>query len=396
MINLILIILALIVTIPAVVFCIECLLALLPARRWPETDHSTAPQFTILMPAHNESAIIKQTLDNLIPQLRSQDSILVIADNCTDDTAQIARDAGAEVTERSHETDRGKGFALAHGLEQLKDNPPPVVIIIDADTTVEEHALTKLASRCMEHDRPMQALYLMHPPSNPSNRDLISTLAFAVKNHARPAGLDCINIPCLLTGTGMAFPYEVLSQIPLASGNIVEDMQMGLDLSLIGKSPRLCLDAKVFGQLPTQDSAATSQRTRWEHGHLQTILSQVPRMLGGGISKLNLPLIVLALDLIVPPLALLVMLMLVVTAVTGIAALLGASSLALNTTLSTFVLLILSIFVGWWVSARNMIPLKTLLTAPLYVLWKIPIYLGFLFRRQKGWVRTERDSTETL
>src|SRR5947207_6900556 len=131
-----------------------------------------------------------------------------------------------------------------------------------------------------------------------------------VKNLVRPLGLDRLGLPVPLTGTGMALPRSVLRHVSLASGNLVEDMQLGLDLALAGCAPKLCLDAQVIGRLPSDTQAALGQRRRWEHGHLRTILVQVPRLLCLGLVRLRPAAWAMALDLIVPPLSHLLVLLL--------------------------------------------------------------------------------------
>src|SRR5262249_44966332 len=138
--------------------------------------------------------------------------------------------------------------------------------------------------------------------------------AFKFKNLVRPLGLARLGFPCLLTGTGMAFPWQTLRDVKLASGNIVEDMQMGLDLAAAGHPPRLCSDARVSGDLPGSEQAAVGQRKRWEHGHLQTLFTQVPRLTAAAVRRGKPSLFGLALELSVPPLSLLFLLWAVVLA----------------------------------------------------------------------------------
>ena len=130
---------------------------------------------------------------------------------------------------------------------------------------------------------------------------------FWSKTGVRPQGLDRLGFPGILTGTGMAFPWSVIQSASLASGNIVEDMQLSMDLAIAGHPTLFCPDTKVIGLLPQQAQAAKSQRTRWEHGHLQTMLTQVPRLVREALRQKRLDLLVIALDLSVPPLSLLVM-----------------------------------------------------------------------------------------
>ena len=85
-------------------------------------------------------------------------------------------------------------------------------------------------------------------PEQPSSKDLVSVLAFTVKNLVRPLGLKQLNLPCLLTGTGMAFDWSIIGNVALASDNLVEDMQMSIDLAINGHTALLCTRVKLVGQ----------------------------------------------------------------------------------------------------------------------------------------------------
>lgn len=383
--------LALGLCVPVSVLLIECTAALFPGQRTKSLPELPRPIVNVLVPAHNEAIVIGATLEKLLPQLRAQDRLVVIADNCDDETADIARAIGAKVLERQEPEHRGKGYALDYGLKFITQAPPEVVVVIDADSIVHPGAIDGLARLASATLRPVQATYLLTQSANPEPKDAVSTLAFLVKNLVRPLGLNRLGLPCLLTGTGMAFPWSAIKTVSLASGNIVEDMQLGLDLAIAGYPPVFCSDAKVTGLLPQQQHAAKSQRTRWEHGHLQTLLTQVPQILRASVRQKRFALFALALDLCVPPLSLLVMIW--VGAIGGalLAGGLGASWMpALLLAMEGF-LIFISIVGAWAKFGRTDLPMLTLLAVPLYVLWKIPLYFAFLVRPQTKWVRTERD-----
>ncbi len=385
---------ALVLLVPVVVLFVECAAAMLGHRRM-ERELSPRPSIAILIPAYNEASGIGATLAALIPQLSPEDRLVVIADNCDDDTATIAREMGARVVERFDQERRGKGYALDFGLKSLQANPPEVVIVVDADCSVESGTIEKIARQAMTYTRPIQAIYLMTRPASLGAKEAVSLLAFTVKNWVRPVGLDRLGIPCLLTGTGMAFPWAVIQTVSLASGNIVEDMKLGLDLALAGHPPMLCSEARVMGVLPQQAHAAKSQRTRWEHGHLQTLLTQVPRLVAAAIQTRRLDLVAIALDLSVPPLSLLVLLWLVAMILALIAGWLEGSLIPIFITILEGILILTAILLSWAKFARQDLPLRTLLSVPLYVLWKIPLYFAFLVKPQSKWVRTERDTVDS-
>jgi len=377
--------------IPITVLFVECSAALFPSRRTEWHAITPRPRVDILVPAHNEASGIGATLLTLLPQLTAQERLVVIADNCDDETADVARTFGATVLERQEPAHRGKGYALDYGLRFIAANAPEVVVVVDADCVVHPGTIDQIARLAATLARPVQATYLMKQPDNPGPKDAVSALAFMVKNLVRPKGLGRLGLPCLLTGTGMAFPWSVIREVSLASSNIVEDMQLALDLAIAGHASLFCSDAKVTGLLPQQKHATKSQRTRWEHGHLQTLLTQVPRLLKASVRQKRFELFAIALDLCVPPLSLLVMMWAAAMGGTLLAGGLGASWIPTVLLAMEGLLISISIVGAWAKFGRANLPVLTLLAVPLYILWKIPLYFAFLVRPQTKWIRTERD-----
>jgi exopolysaccharide biosynthesis WecB/TagA/CpsF family protein len=370
---------------------LECIAARLPGRKRGNVASSRA-SLAVLIPAHDEEAGITATLASIQPQLRAGDRLIVIADNCTDRTAECARALGAEVIERHDPERRGKGYALDFGMQTLKvSQPPEVVVFVDADCHVQPGALDALAASVTASGQPAQAIYLMETPLVPSAGDRLSAFAFLFKNLVRPLGLHRLGMPCLLTGTGMAFPWTVLRDAPLASGNIVEDMQLGLDLTLAGSAPLLCPDARITGRLPAETTAATAQRTRWEHGHMRTILTQFPRLLLRGFFGGNLSAIAVAFELAIPPLSLLVAFWFVVTiCVVGECIALHAFQPLIIVGIG-WLMLTGTILLAWARFGRDLLSLRVMLSIPFYVLKKLPLYKAFLGKRETSWIRTARD-----
>ncbi|MEM9568308.1 MAG: glycosyltransferase family 2 protein [Cyanobacteria bacterium P01_E01_bin.34] len=350
--------------------------------------------FKVLVPAHNEASGIGFTLQNLLNEVSNPQQICVIADNCTDETAAIAREYNVQVLERTDTEMRGKGYALDFGLQHLEaksDSPPDVVVMVDADCQVTAGTLAAIAERAAVNNRPVQAVYRMASPPNPSPKDGVSAFAFTVKNRVRAGGLSSLGMPILLGGTGMAFPWQALQQVEMASGHIVEDMKLGIDLAIAGYPPTLATDYVVTGQLPSSEEAATNQRTRWEHGHLESLTTYVPQLLSAAVKQRRMGLLVLALDLAIPPLSLWVTIgigLAIATAIVATAA--GMLWPAIVQLLACGVLVIaIGVAALKWRPAE--LSLMQLLRIPFYILWKLPIYLKFLVSPQKDWVRTERD-----
>jgi cellulose synthase/poly-beta-1,6-N-acetylglucosamine synthase-like glycosyltransferase len=345
----------------------------------------------VLIPAHNESSGLLPTLASLRPQLTDADRIVVVADNCNDDTAAVARAAGAEVIERFNTTQRGKGYALDFGMKHLAAKPPGLVLMCDADCLMHDGSVAQLASTVTQHQQPAQALYLMTAPAGAGMQQRFAEFAWRMKNQTRPLGALAMGAPCQLMGTGMMFPWHAISAVPLASGHIVEDMQMGVDLALNGHVPRFEPNALVTSRFPDSTDGAKSQRARWEHGHMATLLHAGPQLLRAGLMRGRVSLLAMGLDLMVPPLALLLML------VMGLLVLDVALWLLLGWQAPLIVgAVLLGLFAGavllaWARFGAGTITGRELLTAPIYALRKIPLYLAFFIKRQTEWVRAKRD-----
>jgi cellulose synthase/poly-beta-1,6-N-acetylglucosamine synthase-like glycosyltransferase len=394
--DMLLVLLALFATVPSLWFFVECVLGAMyrpGSRTIPRVE--PAPRVAVLMPAHNEGTGIEQTIRALAPQLNEATQLWVVADNCTDNTAQLAAASGAHVLERTDPERRGKGFALAYGLDKLAQDPPSVVVILDADCELSEGGLKRLAYDAMRHEVPIQADYVLIPNPNPSPRSVVSALAFLVKNRVRPRGLSSLGLPCLLTGTGMAFPWQVLRKAPPTDDNLVEDMVMGLELALLGHAPRLCPDVCVTSALPEKEKAASAQRTRWEHGHLATLLSHAPRLFLRGLLQLRLELLALWLELLVPPLSLLVISLVAGTFLCAIATFFGATAVPLALFALSLAAIGCGVLAGWYAYGRELVRARDLLSIPKYVLWKLPLYFGFFTKgKQRAWERTERATQD--
>ena len=349
------------------------------------------PQTAILIPAHNEEQVIAVMLSGLRDTLRGDERIVVVADNCTDRTASIARSLGAEVLERQNDQLRGKGFALDYGIKHLDKKPPEVLVVLDADCVVSQDAVAHLAYEAQVTCRPVQALYLCYSPSVDDPKTAISALAFQFKNQIRPLGLSSLGGPGYLTGSGMAIPWNLVKSVPWATGNVVEDMQLGIDYALAGFSPRYFDGSQVHSPLPTEATAANKQRTRWEHGHLRTLLGQCPRLLATAVRECRWELLLLALDLAIPPLALLATFWVCGLLTTVVAAIVVGVFWPLELTVGLGILLFTSVVAGWAFFCSQNIPWRTMLAVPGYVAGKLSIYRRFLGQPQQEWVRTERS-----
>lgn len=357
-----------------------------------QRKHATRASVAVLVPAHNERAGIAATLQSIKPQMREGDRLIVVADNCSDDTAAIARSFGAEVLERVHLTQRGKGYALDHGVAHLKATTPPgMVLMCDADCHLAAGSLDRLVNTCMQTNQPVQALDLMKARPGADMQQRFAEFAWRVKNQVRPSGGARLGVPCALMGTGMIFPWSVIATAPLASGHLAEDVQLGVNLVLAGHFTRFEPRALVTSEFPQSTAGAQVQRSRWEHGALDNLVAFVPKLLVAGLVQRRMRLIGTALDLMVPPLALLLMLLGVLLIVNGIVAWTTGWWTPAIVSLAILVLFASGVVVAWVRFGQGTVTAGELLAAPWYAARKIPLYVAFLVKRQTQWVRAKRD-----
>lgn len=375
------------------VFLVEVIAAvLLPQHDSPVRRRGDASQrVAVIVPAHNESNHLLPTLADIMAQLRTGDRLLVVADNCSDDTAEVAAAAGAAVLVRNDPIRKGKGYALDFGLRHLRVDPPDVVIIIDADCRLADGAIDRLTAACAVTHRPVQALDLMTAPDQSPINFRVAEFAWRVKNWIRPLGLRALGLPCQLMGTGMAFPWDLISSADLANRFIMEDLKLGFDLALGGTAPLFCPFPGVISEFPLTVEGARSQRQRWEQGHIGAITNMVPRLIFLAMARADLNLLALAVDAAVPPLSLLFMLVTIILVTAGLATVLGVSWTATSVSFLSLVALVGGVFFSWLKYGRDILKPGSILLVFAYVLGKLPLYIQILLRDlHSEWIRTDR------
>ena len=364
-------------------------------------------RFAIVVPAHNEELVLDATLTSLLHLDYPADlmEIVVIADNCIDNTARIAEERGATVWERENLSERGKGYALQWAFAKLltRATPPDAFVVVDADTFVNADFLTVMAAALAARStNGLCALQGRYGVLNASEnwRTALMAGAFDLFNHVKPLGRDRLNLSVGLKGNGMAFTRPVMETIPWQGTSITEDIDYGLDLLdkgvRVGYVPR----AKVAAQMPTTARAAASQRQRWEGGRANLLKTRALFLFAKAVRTRNAAYADAAIDLLIPPLAELAALLLVwgIWIVAGVFWDKTAQPvLWLVLWINAALGFVAYIFVGFWVSGAPRQAYLSLLFAPGYAVWKIALMAARPFRRKakpsgttEKWVRTER------
>ena len=370
----------------------SALLALRAAlSRSPRRQQCGSPRvtFDIVLPAHDEEHEIASTVGSLLAVDYPRDlfRVLVVADNCHDRTADRAAAAGARVLVRTDADRRGKGYALSYAFESsLRDGFADALVVVDADTTVTPNLLAAFAERFAAGASAVQAEYAVRNPRS-SWRTRIMTIAFASFHGVRSLARERLGVSCGLRGNGMGFSSRLLRDVPHAATSIVEDVEYGIELGYAGIRVEFVADAKVFGQMVTGERASRSQRARWEEGRRGLVRQHALGLLTAAWRRRDPVLLDLALDLIVPPLAELVV---VIAGGLLISLLLGWSP-AVWIWGAAAAAVVAYVLRGWHLSGVGPRGLVDLLCAPFYVAWKIAMRLNRRSQRSKTWVRTTRE-----
>lgn len=349
-----------------------------------------SPETWIIIPAHNEAAIIVETLNRLRPALSSRIRALVVADNCSDNTTALAKDQGFEVIERFDEDRRGKGYALAFARDHLSASPPDCVLVLDADCQSDPRSIIDLAKHCFAHQSPVQACYVFEPSASHSPKVQISNFAVWIKNVVRQRGAIRAGGGAILTGTGMAFPWRLFDTMPLATGSIVEDLALTVELTRAGHAP-VFLEQSQIVSAAASEHATLEQRSRWEHGFLAVAVSHGIPLIWHGFVGRKWTVILLGLHLLVPPLALLMSISVFTASVLAVAGVMNGNVYP-SAMLSAFLVAALAgVLLNWVLEGHTWLQPKALFLLPLYVVWKLPLYGRFLGGKRAEWIRTERD-----
>ena len=321
--------------------------------------------------------------------------VTVIADNCDDDTAQVARNAGARVLERFDEKLRGKGYALAWALDKLLDEEPlwDAFVIMDADSVLNESFLHYMNLAMDNGDEVIQARYNVLNKQD-SWRTRMMECALTLVHHVKPRGRMALGLSDGLKGNGMCFSRRVMTQIPWSGDSITEDIEYTLRLVESGVRVRYVEDAIVSAQMPTDSTQAVTQRERWESGRY-ALLGRAIKLAVRALIQRKKQLFDRAVELIIPPFAELFIVPIFMIGIGFIWCHYAPSSMMASKFIVLWSILlagqVVYLFSGLWISR---VPLKvalSLLFSPVYIFWKLGIYVVLVLKRGAGgWIRTER------
>jgi cellulose synthase/poly-beta-1,6-N-acetylglucosamine synthase-like glycosyltransferase len=374
-------------TLPGTIYL--AVLTLAAHRRPPiKTPKPQAPalKVALVVPAHNEGLHLLRTLRSLQAACHGDalTQIWVVADNCTDNTADVARSAGVQVLERFNDAERGKGYALEHAFKHI----PGVdwFVVVDADTDVELQFVDALRAQMSPDTAALQCRYLVRD-ALASRRGTLSEVAWAAWNVLRPRGRGALGLSVGILGNGFALSRQTLEQVPYTARSIVEDVEYHILLVQLGLRVRWVDTTTVRGDMPTADAAAGTQRARWEGGRLRLALDRVPGLLWQGMTR-NARLLDPTLDLLLLPLAMHVGLLLLALGL----GLVGSGTAALWA-LGCLAVVVWHVFTGLRLIDAQHAHWSALLQVPGYIVWKLLLTAKVVKAagRKTEWVRSERE-----
>jgi cellulose synthase/poly-beta-1,6-N-acetylglucosamine synthase-like glycosyltransferase len=381
-----------ILAVPAALSCGYLLLLTLLSGKLPSLPPSSRQlRFEVIVPAHNEVAVIERVIRSLKQMDWPADRfrVVVVADNCTDATPAEAAAAGADVIERRDPHKRGKGYALEFAFAASRARGwADAVAVIDADAEVSSNLLEAFARRIERGALAVQAHYGVSN-TGASWRTRLLSIAKAAFHIVRSRARERLGLSCGIRGNGWAVTHQLLERVPYGAFSLTEDLEYGITLGLAGYRIHYADEAHADAEMVSEGRDARKQRQRWESGRFQLIRAKTLPLLQAAARQRNRVCLDLALDLMVLPLSYVVLNVLALIALSLLW--LPVSQGWLWVGIACALALIVHILRGWQLSGAGWRGLLDLVRAPFFLLWKLAVVL----RRRDAteWVRTKREGS---
>lgn len=239
----------------------------------PLPSHKLTKRFLLLVPAHNEEAVIEPLVNNLLNLDYPKElyDVLVIADNCNDNTANIVRNAGANAIEHTSLPGelKGKPYAILYALEQLGEDlvqKYDAVSIFDADNLVSKNYLIEMNKHLHEGHKLIQC-YLDSKNPNDNLISLGYATAYYYMNRSWQLGKARLGLGNAVGGTGFTVDTKLLKEIGWSARSLTEDLEFTMQCLLHGEKAYWSHEAKIYDEKPVSFKASCIQRLRWARGH---------------------------------------------------------------------------------------------------------------------------------
>jgi cellulose synthase/poly-beta-1,6-N-acetylglucosamine synthase-like glycosyltransferase len=390
-----------VIALPILYLCIVSISAILVAKKQKNEIDASSPNsplahFAILIPAHNEIAVLGKLLESLAALEYPKDhfAVYVVADNCTDTTAELARTTGwVHVYERSDQNKRGKGFALSWLMQKLNEDRLiyDAYIVLDADSVVHPNFLEEMNKGLAQGAQALQGHNtVLNVTDSPSTA--LRWLALTLMNHVRPIGRNGLGCSSTLTGNGMCLSRSLLMRYPWQSFSLAEDYQYYLNLVKHGEKVQYMPEAIVRSEMPSTFAQMRTQDIRWESPDVSLPAWRTAwQLLKAGMRNRDFARLEAIAELLTPPLSYLIGLCLLT--LLGSMLLWSIPSLLMSLVIAAGLFCYLSSAIYLVRPPRSLF--RALLHAPGFMLWKLWVIL--VVKRSKKhtaeWIRTSRTIT---
>ncbi|MGH7380642.1 MAG: glycosyltransferase family 2 protein [Candidatus Methylomirabilales bacterium] len=346
-------------------------------------------RFAIIIPAHNEECTVAQAVSSLLEsdyaaKLRD---IFVIADNCTDRTAEVARQSGALCLERT-DPKKGKGYTLQWTLERIPKDRYDAFVFLDADSTVAPSFLYHLDHDIQGGKKAIQGYEVTKNPGDTwltRLSDVSDFFQFQYYYRARSK----LGLSCRLLGNGMCFSREIIANFGWDAFSIGEDgeyyMKLILGEYIVHYNPM----ARFFSERAVDFTQGKPQRLRWMTGKAEVVRRYIPVLVVNALRKADIRQLDAAVEFLLPSQSMLLGMIFLAFSFQY-----WVNMESLLVWLIGIVIVIAS-YIGVAVVTGGF-PYETykaMLFAPVYVLWKIWLRVQSIFRKERRWVKTERRAT---
>lgn len=348
-------------------------------------------RFAILVPAHDEELLIGRLTSSIneIDYPAGGLSAVVIADNCSDNTAAVARENGATVYERTNTERGGKGYAIKWGLEKIGLDEFDAVFVIDADSMIDRDLLNELNKDLLAGKNVIQCYNGVANPDESWFTRLLD-VSRTIGNEIVYPAKEKLGLSINLMGNGMCFSTDILKRYGWEAFTVGEDWEYYARLVKEGEHISFNKNARVFHQESTNLKQATSQRMRWSSGRFAVIWKYGLGILYRGLIELDLKKLDASEPLILPNPSLGINMTVFFLVVSYLLPM--ESGTFWTVVFLIFVLLQLGFFITGVAYTKNRFKnFLSIFIAPVFLVWKMCIdILSALGGGSRKWVRTER------
>ncbi len=362
-------------------------------RRKAQTPAQPRTRFAIVVPAHNEELLIDKFCKNIlqVDYPASMREVYIIADNCSDRTAEICSSYPVTVLRRFNKADTGKGYALKWAFEQIDMSAFDAVLILDADTTVEPAILQNLNTMISHGSEAIQC-YIKVPNRHESWFTQLIYVSRTINNMLYHFAKYKLGLSAYLMGTGMCFKTSLLQEQAWTAFTLSEDWEYFAKLIGLGKKIDFAVGAVVLQQESRSLKQATTQRLRWSKGRFYVIKNLGLNLLFRGLRDRNWTMVDASLALLFPNWSLQINLILVAFCVSLVLPPSVVKSASIILSLAMLGAQGIILLIGMALAGDVWQVFKAILIAPLFLVWKFMIDFVSMtgIYRGKKWIRTER------